>query len=59
MHDAQQLKIGSIFKEQKCARKILTTIACNIVYIVLAIYRLFNVKQLKQDIKSLCYPHFL
>jgi len=25
----------------------------------LAIYRLFTVKQLKQDIKSRCSPHFL
>jgi len=46
MHDAQYLKICSIFKEQKCARKILPyhTVQC-ISY--LAMYRLFNVKQLK------------
>jgi len=30
MHDAQYLKICSIFKEQKCARKNYLTIPCNI-----------------------------
>jgi len=33
---------------------------CNIYCIsYLAIYRLFNVKQLKQDMKSRCNPHLL
>jgi len=58
MHDAQQLKISSIFKEQKCARKLFSYHTLQYIS-YLTIYRLFNVKQLKKDIKSHCNQYFL
>jgi len=50
----------AFLKSGNVQEKYLTTIPCNIYCVsYLAIYRLFNVKQLKQDMKSRCNPHFL
>ena len=49
MHDAQKLKICSIFKERKCANKIFSCHTLQYTCIsYLGIYRLFNVKQLNK-----------
>jgi len=51
---------AAFLKSGNVQEKYLATILCNIYGIsYLAIYGLFNVKQLKQDMKSRCDPHFL
>jgi len=59
MHDVQWLRICSILMSRNVQEKYLGTMLCNIYISYLAIYRLFKVKQLKQDIKSSCNPHFV
>jgi len=59
MRDVQLLRICSILMGRNVQEKYLGTMPCNIYISYLAIYRLFKIKQLKQDIKSSCDPHFV
>jgi len=54
-------EIFAVFvKSENVQEKYLATTSCNIYGIsYLAIYRLCNFKQLKQDMKSRCNPNFL
>jgi len=59
MHDAQKLKTCSIFKEQKCARKMFSYHILQYIYRNLQFIVFLTFKQLKQDIKSRCNQYFL
>jgi len=57
---ASNERFVTFLKSGNVQEKYLATIPCYIYCIsYLPIYRLFNVKQLKQDMKSRCNPHFL
>jgi len=57
---ASNERFVAFLKSGNVEEKYLATIPCNIYCIsYLAICRLFNVKQLNEDIKSRCNPHLL